>query len=541
MAIVILFARPFFGLLASLVGDQAIQRNISPFVRWKLHRHIMEYSIDFFNSDFSGNVASKVWQSGRSASEVIVSALQFVWSNLVFIGSTLTLLLLLDWRLCIIVITWIALFITIANIYVPKTRERSKISAASGNKLNGHMVDVYSNIQTIKLFNPKHSEEAFIKQSMEDFIIKSGHFLRTLTASKFLMLFLSSVALTSTGFVAVYLWSNKHISPGEVTLVFGLMLRLDAQLNILLNLVTGLFRSYGTYQASIDLIDKQHSSISRFNSTKLDKVCGGINFIGINFGYNKKNEVLKEFCLTIMPGEKIGIVGNSGAGKSTIANLLLRFYEADSGTIELDGQNISNIELEDLRENIGLVTQDTSLLHRSVKDNISLGRENTTLEEIRTAAKKAHALEFIESLVDSEGRTGFNAFVGERGLQLSGGQRQRICLARIFLKEPPIIILDEATSALDVRLDNDIQQVMKNIMKGKTVISISHRLSTVKNMDKIVFLHNGYAEEIGQHELLIQNGGRYASLWESQYRSPNASASSSEPPMPTMESEREGR
>jgi ATP-binding cassette subfamily B multidrug efflux pump len=483
----------------------------------------MEYSIDFFNSDFSGNVASKVWQSGRSASEVIVSALQFVWSNLVFIGSTLTLLLLLDWRLCIIVITWIALFITIANIYVPKTRERSKISAASGNKLNGHMVDVYSNIQTVKLFNPKHSEEAFIKKSMEDFIIKSGHFLRTLTASKFLMLFLSSVALTSTGFVAVYLWSNKQISPGEVTLVFGLMLRLDAQLNILLNLVTGLFRSYGTYQASIDLIDKQHSSISRFNSTKLDKVCGGINFIGINFGYNKKNEVLKEFCLTIMPGEKIGIVGNSGAGKSTIANLLLRFYEADSGTIELDGQNISNIELEDLRENIGLVTQDTSLLHRSVKDNISLGRENTTLEEIRTAAKKAHALEFIESLVDSEGRTGFNAFVGERGLQLSGGQRQRICLARIFLKEPPIIILDEATSALDVRLDNDIQQVMKNIMKGKTVISISHRLSTVKNMDKIVFLHNGYAEEIGQHELLIQNGGRYASLWESQYRFPNAS------------------
>ncbi len=517
MVITILIVRPLLGLITSLVGDHAIQRNFSPLIRWQLHRHLMKHSVDFFHSDFAGNIASKVWQSGRSASEVVMSALQFIWSNVIFIISTLALLFWLDWRLSLIVMLWITLFILIAHYYVPITRSRAKASATVGNEFNGHLVDVYSNIQTVKLSSPKVTEEAYLKRSLNNFIIKSGLYLRVLTVNKLLMLFLSSSALAATGLIATILWSNNILTPGEVTLALGLMLRLDGQLNVLLNLVTGLFRSYGTFQASMDLANKPLAIQENEITPEIGSFSHQICFKDVHFGYGNENNVINGFSFTISPGEKVGLVGHSGVGKSTIASLLLRFYDVAGGSIEIDGIDIRDLKLDDIRNKIGFVTQDTALLHRTIKENISLCRSDATLEEIRNAARKAKALDFIEALKDSEGRTGFDAYVGERGLQLSGGQRQRISLARVFLKNPPILILDEATSALDTLLDNEIQQILKTVMDDKTVIAIAHRLSTIKNMDRIIFLHSGDVVESGTHDSLINSNGMYADLWSSQF------------------------
>lgn len=513
----VLVLRPALGTLASLVSEQIIQANFSPMVRWQVHRRIMTQSVEFFQKDFAGNVASKVWQSGQSAAEIVGSLLQIVWSNVVYVISVVALFGWLDWRLSLIVVVWIAAFAIVANIFIPLTRARAKISAEASNAVNGHLVDVYGNIQTVKLFASKATEEAYIRGSLGHFIDSSKSFLRAVTGGKSLMILLSSISITFIGITVVSLWMNGKITPGQIAIIFGLVLRLDGQLNVLLGLLTNLFRAYGTFQSSMSLATKPLLLADRSNASNLHVTSGRITFERVAFNYGRERQVLDDLSFTIGPGEKVGLVGHSGAGKSTIAHLLLRFYDVQSGAVTIDGEDVRNVSQETLRECIGLVTQDTSLLHRSVMDNIRIGRDGASLEEVTNAARRAHAFDFIEALQDAKGRRGFEAHVGERGLQLSGGQRQRIAIARVFLKNPPILILDEATSALDAELDADIQETLLDVMDGKSVLAIAHRLSTIMKMDRLLVLEGGRIVESGTHEALLNDGGIYASLWQKQF------------------------
>lgn len=519
IGLTVLFIRPTLMILSSLIGEQSIQANFSPLIRWQVHRRVMSQSLSFFQSDFSGNIASKTWQSGQAAAEVIGTALQIVWSNIVYCLSVVMLMSWLDLRLSLIVVLWITLFSYIAYIFVPLTRKRSRSSAEASNSVNGHLVDVYSNAQTVKIFSSLATEESYLRTSLAHFIDQSKRFLRIITGGKAALVMLSSTFITALGVTTVYLWVGGQLTAGQVALILGLVLRLDAQMSVLLGLLTNLFRSFGTFQSSMEMASKPLSLQDREGAKALRLEKGRILFDEVSFGYHCERPVIKNLSLTIEPGEKVGLVGSSGSGKSTIANLLLRLYDVDRGRITIDGQDIRDVTQETLRAYVGLVAQDTSLLHRSVFDNISLGKDGVTVPEVWKAARHAQALEFIQNLRDAKGRSGFDAFVGERGLQLSGGQRQRIAIARVLLKNPPILILDEATSALDAKLDADIQEALVKAMQGRTVLVIAHRLSTVASMDRILVMQDGCIVEQGTHSALLAYGGIYAELWNKQFSS----------------------
>ncbi len=514
---VVVVLRPCVTILMSLVGEQTIQANFSPVIRWLVHQRIMSQSIDFFQKEFSGNIASKTWQSGQAAAEIVGSLLQIVWSNVVFAASVIALFGWLDWRLGLAIVTWIVLFIVIARIFIPMTRNRSRASAEASNTVNGHLVDTYSNIQTVKLFTDNPTDDAFLRGSLENFISRSKWFLRAVTSARASMSILSSSVLAIIGFISLRLWMGGDLSAGQVAVIFGLILRLDGQLNVLLGLLTNLFRSYGTFQSSISMAIKPVALLDRADATEMKVPSGRVVFNHVSFGYRENTPIFDDLSFTIEPGEKVGLIGYSGAGKSTIVNLLVRFYDTQAGSIGIDGQDIRDVSQSSLRRHIGLVAQDTTLLHRSIRDNIGIGKSDAGLADIMEAARKAHAYDFIQTLVDGHGRQGFDAHVGERGLQLSGGQRQRISIARLMLKNPPILILDEATSALDAKLDVDIQNNLYGMMEGKTVLAIAHRLSTLLRMDRLIVLDKGRLVETGTHEELVSRGGVYAELWHKQF------------------------
>ena len=517
MAFVVLVVRALVAILTALVEEQVVVPGFFNLVRWQSHQQVMRQSLSYFHDEFSGRISAKIWQGGQAAGDFMVNLLQTVWYILVYALTTLFLVGSLDWRLGAAVVVWLAGFSLVARHFVPRVRQAAKNVASAGSAVSGRLVDTYANIQTVKLFGRSEDEEQGTRRSYETFMDRLRVFTRTLTSVRSVMVTFSGTMIVTIAGLALSFWQQGLITTGDVAFCLGLILRLNLMLNRMLGQLNGLFRNMGTLQDSMEMIVRPVAVEDVEDAPDLTVSKGAISFSDIRFHYGKSGGVIDHLSLDIAAGERIGIVGPSGAGKTTLVNLLLRFYDLEAGTILIDGQDISRVRQQSLRRAIGMVTQDTSLLHRSIRDNILYGQPEASLEALETAVRRAHALEFIEQLEDQKGRKGMDAHVGERGVKLSGGQRQRIAIARVLLKDAPILVLDEATSALDSEVEAAIQDNLTELMTGKTVIAIAHRLSTIAAMDRLVVMDGGRIVQQGSHsELLSDKDGLYAQLWARQ-------------------------
>ena len=413
-------------------------------------------------------------------------------------------------------LTWLAAYLVVIRVFIPKLRDVSKEQADARSLMTGHVVDAYTNISTVKLFSHADREEVYAKASMSTFLATVFGQMRLVTLLNIALTSINMLLLFSTGALSIALWQSGTVSTGDIAIAVALVLRLQGMSHWILWELAGLFENVGTVQDGISTISRERDVRDAPDATDLEVPRGEIRFETIRFHYGKQAGVIEGLDLTIRPGEKIGLIGRSGAGKSTLVNLLLRFYDLEGGRILVDGQDIAGVRQDALRENVGVVTQDTSLLHRSIFENVAYGRPEASREAVQTALEKAHALEFVHGLSDQAGRTGLDAHVGERGVKLSGGQRQRIAIARVLLKNAPILILDEATSALDSEVEVAIQESLFDLMEGKTVIAIAHRLSTIAAMDRLIVMDRGRIIEEGTHEILLEKKGLYAQLWSHQ-------------------------
>ena len=516
MLVVVLGIRFLVTWLSATVEEQTINLGFYNRVRWQAYSHVIRQSLGFFQNDFSGAIASKVWQSGGAVGDFMVSLLQVVWFILIYTVTTVVLVGQLDWRLAAAVVAWVVAFGILARFYVPRMRRLSAAAAEQASALTGRIVDSFSNIQTLKLFGTREGDDRFVRAGFEKFVEAMTHLARTLVGVRSAMGMLSGIAIAGIAALSMHLWTEGLITVGAVAFTTGLILRLYNLLGRLMNQLNGLMRNYGTAQNSAELIARPLGLVDAPDARPLVVTDAVVRFNNVSFHYDKALPVIDNLDLEIRAGERVGLIGRSGAGKSTIDNLLLRFYDVQSGTISIDGQDISHVTQESLRASIGVVTQDASLLHRSIRANLTYGRPDATDDEMYAAAALAEADEFIEQLIDQKGRTAYDAHVGERGVKLSGGQRQRVAIARVLLKNAPILVLDEATSALDSEVEAAIQSQLKTLMQGKTVLAIAHRLSTIASLDRLVVMDRGRIVEQGTHQDLIARGGLYADLWSRQ-------------------------
>ena len=516
MLVVVLGVRFVITWLSAAVEEQTVTIGFYNLVRWQAYAHVIRQNLTFFQNDFAGSIASKVWQSGNAVGDFMVSLLQVVWFIGIYTLTTLVLVGQLDWRLAAAVLAWIVAFGFLARYYVPRMRKYSAAAAEQASALTGRLVDSYANIQTLKLFGTVAGDDRFVRGGFDSFLAAITRLARTLVGVRSAMGMLSGLAIVGIAALSVHLWTEGLITVGGVAFTNGLVLRLYNLLGRLMNQLNGLMRNWGTAQNSAELIAKPLGLVDAPGAKPLVVTQAGIRFDKVSFKYDNALPVIDALDLELKPGERVGLIGRSGAGKSTIVNLLLRFYDVQGGSISIDGQDIAKVTQESLRANIGVVTQDTSLLHRSIRANLTYGRPDSTDDEMVAAAALAEADEFIEQLVDQKGRTAYEAFVGERGVKLSGGQRQRVAIARVLLKNAPILILDEATSALDSEVEAAIQDQLATLMQGKTVMAIAHRLSTIAEMDRLIVLDKGKIVEQGTHAQLLALGGHYASLWTRQ-------------------------
>lgn len=522
MAVVLLVVLPIVVFFHSAILHQALLGNYPMSIRWSAHRYLLRQSISFYQNEFAGRIATKVMQTSLAVREAVMKLLDVLMYIVVYFGSMVFLVAEADWRLMLPLLAWLFFYTLIQIYFVPKLKKIASSQADARSEMTGRIVDSYTNISTIKLFSYTQREELYAKQSMDVFLQPVYKQMRLVTSLNFAINTLNYLLVFSVAALSIYLWSLSTISAGAIAVAISLSLRLNGMAQWIMWEISSLFENIGTASDGMKTLSNPIIVADKPNATTLEVTQGGIEFKNVHFNYGKainetnRDPVMNGLNLNIKPGEKIGLVGRSGAGKSTLVNLLLRFYDTDSGTIKIDGQDITDVSQESLRRYIAMVTQDTSLLHRSVKDNILYGRPDATEEEMLNAAKQAKAVEFINDLVDSKGNTGFDAQVGERGVTLSGGQRQRIAIARVLLKNAPILILDEATSALDSEVEAAIQASLDDLMTGKTVIAIAHRLSTIAQMDRLIVLDKGGVVEAGTHEQLIAKGGIYAALWSHQ-------------------------
>jgi ATP-binding cassette subfamily B multidrug efflux pump len=485
-------------------------------IRWLAHRYLLRQSMTFFQDDFAGRVATKVMQTALAVKDVVALSTEvFVYVTVYFLGA-LVLFAQSDWRLMAPLALWFAAYAATLRFFIPRMRRVSKEQADARSDLTGRIVDSYTNIQTVKLFAHAAREEGYAKDSMTSFMDSVYRQYRLVTWLNVVLETLNGMLLFSVGSIGIWLWKEGAVTAGAVALAIGLILRLKGMAHWIMWEIASLFENIGTVQDGLETIARDHALIDRPAARALKIGQGGIAFELVRFHYGKESGVMDDLSLTIAPGEKVGLVGPSGAGKSTVVNLLLRFYDTESGQILIDGQDIAGVTQDSLRAAIGLVSQDTSLLHRSVRDNIRYGRPDAGDAEIIAAVKAAKADGFIPDLADGKGRSGLDAHVGERGVKLSGGQRQRIAIARVILKDAPILVLDEATSALDSEVEAAIQDSLTDLMAGKTVIAIAHRLSTIAAMDRLIVMDGGRIVEQGSHEELLATGGLYARLWARQ-------------------------
>ena len=520
MGAVVLVILPGLVILESMFTHQSLLGNFPMRIRWQAHRYLLGQSISFYQDEFAGRVATKVMQTALSVRETVMKIMNLAVYICVYFISVVALVFATDWRLAMPLVIWLLVYICILYVMLPRLKRVSQKQADARSIMTGRIVDSYTNIMTVKLFSHHRREEEYAFDAMNKFLQTVYPQMRLATTLQAMVWAANSLLVFCVSGLAILLWVDGLVSPGDIAIAVSLSLRLNGMSQWIMWEVSSLFENIGTVQDGINTLAVPSKVEDKENAKELEVAGGGVEFDKVNFAYagadNNLVQVFKDLQLNIKPGEKVGLVGRSGTGKSTLVNLLLRFYDIQSGQIKIDGQALTDVSQESLRAHISMVTQDTSLMHRSVRDNIIYGRTSASEEEMISAAKQAEAHEFILSLSDSKGRTGYDAHVGERGVKLSGGQRQRIAIARVMLKDAPILVLDEATSALDSEVEAAIQDCLNKIMGDKTVLAIAHRLSTIAQMDRLLVLDKGRIVEQGSHQELLALGGIYAKLWEHQ-------------------------
>ncbi|QIB51921.1 ABC transporter ATP-binding protein [Pseudomonas sp. OIL-1] len=516
MALVVMVLLPGLVLANSLVTYQALMGNFPMRIRWLVHRYLLRQSMAFYQDEFAGRIATKLMQTALAVRECVIKLIDVLNYVIVYFLGTLLVVGIADWRLAMPMLLWFLGYLLLMRIFVPVMGKVAEHQADARSMMTGRIVDSYTNIQTVKLFSHAGRESSFAREGMDEFMTTVYRQMRLVTQINVSLYALNGILLLSVAGLAIWLWINEAVSVGVVAVAIGLVLRLWGMSQWILWEVSALFENIGTVQDGINSISRPQVVEDAPDAVPLKVTRGEIKFEDVRFHYGKGHGVMEHLDLHIRPGEKIGLVGRSGAGKSTLVNLLLRFYDVEGGRILIDGADIAGVTQDSLREHIGMVTQDTSLLHRSVRENILYGRPDADEEMMLQAARRARTDAFIPDLRDAKGRQGYDAHVGERGVKLSGGQRQRIAIARVMLKDAPILILDEATSALDSEVEAAIQQSLNSLMEGKTVIAIAHRLSTIAEMDRLIVMDQGHIIEDGSHSELLARGGLYAQLWARQ-------------------------
>jgi len=516
MGALVLLALPAMVLLNSLVQHQTLLGNFPMRIRWNVHRYLLRQSMGYFQDEFAGRIATKLMQTSLAVRETVVKLLDIGNYVLVFFVGTLAVAGWSDWRMMLPFAAWIAVYALLMKHFVPRMERISRAQADARSVMTGRIVDSYTNIATVKLFSHSQREQAYAREAMNGFLSTVHPQMRLATHVYSLLYAMNMALLFATVALGLWLWHQGAITAGAIAVTIALVLRMLGMSQWIMWELSALFENIGTVHDGINSISLPPTVDDAPGAPALARVDGDIRFVDVAFHYGKESGVIERLDLHVRPGEKIGVVGRSGAGKSTLVNLLLRFHDRERGLIAVDGTDIASVQQDTLRAQVGVVTQDTSLLHRSVRDNVLYGRPDAGEAEMIEAAKQARAHDFILELADSEGRRGYDAHVGERGVKLSGGQRQRIAIARVLLKNAPILVLDEATSALDSEIEAAIQENLYRLMEGKTVIAIAHRLSTIAAMDRLVVMDRGEIVEQGTHEALVAAGGLYAQLWRRQ-------------------------
>ncbi|GGY49824.1 ABC transporter ATP-binding protein [Parvularcula lutaonensis] len=518
IAVVVMIALvwPFLSLLDELGFLQGIMGNMPMSIRWRGHRYLLRQSSTFFADDFAGRIATKLMQTALGARETAAKITNLCVWGVVYFGSAVVLFFANDWRLVIPLLAWLVAYLAAALFFLPKLAEVSKRQSDDRSMLTGRIVDAYSNIGTVKLFSTGPAEDEYAREGMQKMLGSVYPQMRLATGLSMSLHVMNGFMISGVLTLGLFLWSQGALTVGAVAFAATLALRLQAISHYFLWEVANLFENIGMTQDGMETLSAP-LAVTDKSDNRLSVPSGRVVFEDVYFHYGKEGKrVISGLSLDVAAGEKVGLVGRSGAGKSTLVNLLLRLHDVEGGRVLIDGQNVADVTQDSLRGHIGVVTQDTALMHRSIRENIAYGRPGASEDAIIAAAKKAEAWEFIQELEDKKGRKGLDAHVGERGVKLSGGQRQRIAIARVILKDAPILVLDEATSALDSEVEAAIQGRMDELMGDKTVIAIAHRLSTIAAMDRLIVLDNGEIIEQGSHEELLQQGGLYAALWRRQ-------------------------
>jgi ATP-binding cassette, subfamily B, multidrug efflux pump len=524
MAAIVLIALPTLVFVQAAVVHQTLLGNYPMVIRWLAHRYLLKQSLGFYQDEFAGRIATKVMQTSLAVREAVMKLLNVMVYIVVYFLSMLFIVAQADARLVLPLLVWLVIYIALQYYFVPRLKAIASKQADARSTMSGRIVDSYSNIATVKLFSHTQREAEYAQEGMEGFLKTVYKQMRLATGLNTSIQALNYLLVFVVAALSLYLWQENAIGIGAITIAISLALRLNGMAQWIMWEVSALFENIGTVVDGMETLSQPLQVTDVQEAKPLVVEQGNIEFNNMNFSYAmadkegniSQQRIINDLNLNIKAGEKVGLVGRSGAGKSTLVNALMRFYDLESGSIKIDGQDISKVQQESLRANIAMVTQDTSLLHRSVRENILYGRPDASEEDLQHAIHKAEAYDFIQGLADLEGNTGLDAQVGERGVKLSGGQRQRIAIARVLLKDAPILLLDEATSALDSEVEAAIQHSLYQLMEGKTVIAIAHRLSTIAAMDRLIVIDNGEIVEQGSHQELLEHKGIYAQLWAHQ-------------------------